>query len=278
MTELLAKYTNRHSRFIPLKGVLTHYRMEGSGPYLLLLHGSFSSLHTYDEWTKILSRRYTVIRLDLPGFGLTGPNNEGRYDMPYFLKFIRLFLAVLDVEKCSIAGSSLGGWVAWEYALKFPNQVKKLILIDSAGFLDTKSIPLPFKMAQTPFVNRVIKYAVRKTVLEDFVKEVYFNQSKVTPTLVDRYYDLFNREGNPEAFFKMVNGKFKDNTRHLKEIKQHTLILWGKEDKWIPVENASKFHEAIPHNELIIYDLIGHLPMEEIPMDSAQDVEAFLTS
>ncbi|MBX2840729.1 MAG: alpha/beta hydrolase [Flammeovirgaceae bacterium] len=276
MTELINKYTNEHSRFLPVKGTLIHYRKEGKGPKLLLLHGSFSSLHTFDEWTKILSKRFTVIRLDLPAFGLTGPMPNDQYNIPNYIRYVDCFLKMLKIDKVSIAGSSLGGWIAWEYALQFPKKVNKLILIDAAGFITENQLPLPFRMAKTPFLNKVIKFVIRKSLLEDFVREVYFNKSKVTQELADRYYDLFTREGNPEAFLKMVNSRYKDNSKHLKKLKVPTLILWGKEDNWIPVENAHRFHELIPTNDLIIYDLVGHLPMEEIPEDSALDVTSFL--
>jgi len=274
--ELIRKYTNEYSRFVAINGTLVHYRIEGRGPYLVLLHGSFSSLHTFDSWSNILQEQFTVVRLDLPAFGLTGPMAQDCYTMPTYIKHLQEFLRVIGIDKCAIAGSSLGGWIAWEYALHFPDQVEKLILVDSAGFTDKYTLPLPFRMAKTPFINRVIKFAVRKSLLEEFVKEVYFNKSKVNDELIDRYYDLFTREGNQEAFLKLVNNKYKDKTRHLKKLPMPTLILWGKEDSWIPVDHAHRFHEAIPHNDLIIYDLVGHLPMEEIPEDTALDVASFL--
>jgi pimeloyl-ACP methyl ester carboxylesterase len=182
----------------------------------------------------------------------------------------------LEINELYLVGSSLGGWLSWEYALHYPERVRRLILIAAAGFLDDKSIPLPFKMARTPFVNRVIKYTISRSVLESFVREVYYNQSKITPQLLERYYDLFAREGNPEAFFLFVNQRFIDNTLHLKKLKTPTLILWGKEDKWLPVENAHRFHHLIEANEMIIYEQTGHLPMEEIPHDSLEDLLAFL--
>lgn len=273
---LFEKYTNEQSRFLVVRGTLIHYRMEGKGPFLVLIHGSFSSLHTFDAWVALLSKKYTIVRLDLPGFGLTGPNADQTYTMQAYLYYLKAFLEILQVQKCALAGSSLGGWIAWEYTLKHPEQVEKLVLIDSAGFIDEDNLPLPFRMARTPFFNRVIKFAVRKALLEDFVREVYFNKSKVTEELIDRYYDLFTREGNPEAFLALVNGKFKDNTKQLKHLRTPTLILWGKEDRWLSVENAYRFHDSLPINQMIIYDHVGHIPMEEIPEESAKDLTNFL--
>ncbi|MCC5945540.1 MAG: alpha/beta hydrolase [Bernardetiaceae bacterium] len=256
---------------------MIHYRMEGEGPPLLLLHGAFSSLHTYDAWTKTLKEHFTVIRYDLPGFGLTGPNAEDDYTIQNHISYLNKFLQALDIQDCYIAGSSLGGWIAWEFAVWFPRKVKKLILLDAAGFLDLKSIPFAFKLARTaPFAKRVTRFVVKRNILEGFVDEVYYDRMKVSFDLVTRYYDLFTREGNPEAFVKFVNTKFKDNTRYLKSLRVPTLILWGREDRWIPLATGERFHQAIPENEMIIYDKVGHLPMEEIPSQSVGDVLYFL--
>ena len=272
----MQKYANEHSRFLVMENSLVHYRVEGKGFPLFLLHGAFSSLHTYDEWTVQLSKYYQVIRVDLPGFGLSGSRADHDYSMKGYLRFIDAFLDRIQVKQCHMVGSSLGGWLTWEYVLRNPKRVKNLILIGSAGFLENKNVPLPFKMARTPFLNKVIKYAVKRNILEQFVRQVYSDQSKVTEALVERYYDLFSREGNPEAFLALANGKYKDNTRNLKKIKSPTLILWGEEDAWLPLENAYKFQDGIPKSKLIIYEHVGHIPMEEIPQISAKDARAFL--
>ena len=97
-----------------IDGLMVHYRDEGKGPPVLLVHGTFSSLHTFDAWTRILRDSYRVIRLDLPGFGLTGPTPNGKYEISYYLDLFVQFLKNLHIEKCHIAGSSLGGWLgAW---------------------------------------------------------------------------------------------------------------------------------------------------------------------
>lgn len=260
-----------------IDNIKVHYRDEGDGFPLLLVHGAFSSLHTFDAWAEYFGRHYRVLRLTLPGFGLTGPSPDNSYSVSRSISCIRSFLRRLKIDECHIAGSSLGGWISWEYALAFPWQVRKLILIDAAGFMDESSIPVPFKMARLPFVDRVIKFAVKKSVLEQFVKQVYADKNLVTAEVVDRYYDLFTRPGNPEAFLAMANGRVKDNTPRLKGMRSQTLILWGEKDKWLPVRNAYRFQDLIPAAELIVYSDVGHLPMEEAPQRSAADVQAFLT-
>jgi pimeloyl-ACP methyl ester carboxylesterase len=276
LKDLLFKYTTDASRFLVVDNMMLHYREEGEGEPLLLLHGAFSSLHTFNEWNKHLKKHYRVIRLDLMGFGLTGPNDAGDYTMENHIRVLKAFLNIIKVDKCHIVGNSLGGWLAWEFAYRYPQKVGKLVLMDAAGFLEEENIPLPFKLARTPMFGRVIKYVVRRQILEQFLRQVYFDQSKVTEQLVTRYYELFIRDGNPDAFLKLVNTPYTDNTPALRHIANETLILWGREDMWIPVHNAYRFHSMLRNSKLKIYPQVGHVPMEEIPDESLLDVMNFL--
>lgn len=275
--DILIKYTNEHSRFVVLNGAMVHYRDEGNGYPIVLLHGAFSSLHTYDDWTAEFKKEFRVIRYDLLGFGLTGRQRDDNYSMESQLRVLRDLLDTLRIDRCVVCGSSLGGWIAWEFALRYPNRVRKLILMDAAGFLDNDSIPLPFKLARTPFANRVVRMVVRRNVLEQFLRQVYVDQDKVTEHLIDRYYELFSREGNPDAFMIMVNKtQYRNNTHRLKEIKSPTLIIWGDEDNWIPKKYADYFLRRIPKARLVLYEGVGHLPMEEVPIETSAEVQRFI--
>lgn len=255
---------------------MVHYRDEGSGPVVLLLHGAFSSLHTYDAWTLQLKQHFRVLRLDLMGFGLTGPNSSNDYTMDNYIRLIRQFLDILHIEQCHIGGSSLGGWIAWEFTTRYPEQVDRLMLINSAGFLDEDEIPLPFRLAQAPLLPHLMRYMIRRYILELFVKQVFYDETKATESVIDRYYDLFTREGNLDALLAIVSSPFEDRTALLKAIQQPTLILWGAEDAWIPVDHAHEFAQHLPNATLKIYPNVGHIPMEEIPDASVKDVLHFL--
>ena len=274
--ELIHKYTTDQSRFLVIDDMLVHYRDEGEGEPIVLLHGAFSSLHTFNEWSNILQKNYRVISLDLMGFGLTGPNKTGDYTIGNHMRVLKRFFNILGLKKAHLVGSSLGGWLAWEFTYRYPQRINKLILVDSAGFLDKENMPLPFKLAQSPLAGRVLKYIVRKSILEQFIKQVYYDISKVNTKLVDRYFDLFTREGNRQAFVDLVNAPFQDNTSFLKKIEHSTLVMWGREDAWVGAINAYLFDKMLPNSELIIYEEVGHLPMEEIPLRSGNDLLAFL--
>jgi len=256
--------------------MMVHYRDEGEGPILLLVHGTFSSLHTFDAWTRKLKSTFRIIRLDLPGFGLTGPNKKGDYRVGTYLKFLAKFLNNLEIKKCHIVGSSLGGWVAWEFALKYPKMVDKLVLIGAAGYFIDQKLPLPFLLAQTPFLSEFVKHITPRSMVERFVREVYGDKNKVTEELVDRYYDMLTSRGNRQAFVDLVNTRYEMHGDRVRNIKTPTLILWGGDDTWVTLKNALAFDEDLPNSKLIIYDGVGHIPMEEIPNRSAKDTKAFL--
>jgi len=278
LKDLLFKYTTDASRFLVVDSLLIHYRDEGEGEPLLLLHGTFSSLHTFNEWNKHLKKHYRVIRLDLMGFGLTGANENGDYSAANHCRVLKRFLQILKIERCHVAGNSLGGLLAWEFTVRNPQIVDKLVLIDAAGFMEEENLPLPFRLARAPLAGRVIKYVVRKELLKQFVKQVYFNQEKVTEQLINRYYDLFTRDGNTDAFLNLANQPYNDSSENLKTIQNPTLIMWGREDVWIPVHNARRFHQLIKNSILKIYPEVGHVPMEEIPEETALDLIEFLES
>ena len=275
--DLIQKYSLKNSKFMDLYGINVHYCDEGRGEVILLLHGVFSSLHTFNKWTEILSQSYRVIRLDLPGFGLTGPSIDNEYAIDLYVGYVKKFMDNLGVQNFHIAGNSLGGWIAWEFAVANQDRVKKMILINSAGYITGWNYPLPFIIAQTPVLRKVFNYEiVPKVVVRRFLRQVIIDQSIVSDDLVNRYYDIIHREGNLEAFLRIANSKFTQNTNALKNLKTSTFVLWGSEDAWISSNDAEKFRKDLQHVSVKVYPGVGHIPMEEIPYDSASDILNFL--
>jgi pimeloyl-ACP methyl ester carboxylesterase len=261
ITYLDEKYSDDQSKFITIEGSRIHYKDQGNGMPLVLLHGIGSSLQTWDGWTKQLTDQFRIIRLDLPGFGLTGADSSNEYTMKRNILILHNFLDQLDVDQYYLAGNSLGGWLAWEYTLDYPDEVQKLILIDAAGFITPDNPPKPLRLLQKfkkDPSKGAPKFAIRKAL-----KQAYVDKSKITDELVDRYFELNNRPGNPLAFYQMATTQYNPRTSRMPEITVPVLIMWGAEDKkWIDVSHAYLFQELLPNDELIIYDGLGHLPME----------------
>ncbi|MBK8746479.1 MAG: alpha/beta hydrolase [Saprospiraceae bacterium] len=281
LNELKPKYTNKASSFILVDGMEVHYRDEGNlGDTIpiILIHGTASSLHTFDAWTEILKKTKRVIRMDLPAYGLTGPFPDDNYSMKHYTAFLKEFLTALKIKQCVLAGNSLGGQIAWNFTLEQPEMVKKLILIDAAGYpLKSKSVPVGFKIGRMPVLNKILTFITPRFIVRSSVENVYFDKSKVTDSLVDRYFDLTLRAGNRQAFVDRFKMKDDENAYiKIKNIVQPTLILWGENDLLIPVENAYKFQKDLPNNSLFLLDKCGHVPMEESPKESLKPVIDFL--
>ena len=281
-----AKYTNSASRFIDLgNGLNVHVRVEGnaSGAPVLLVHGSNSSLHTWEPWVKRLGARYQIISLDLPGHGLTGPDPSRDYHYTRFVEVVDQTMTKLGVERFAIAGNSMGGGVAWHYAIAHPDRVTALGLIDAAGAPQWKarSVPLGFRLARMPVIRELAQYVTPRAMIEKSLHQSVSNQSIVTDKMVDRYWELLLYPGNRQATldrFALVHNVEPASEQRLSSLKMPVLIMWGAEDALIPVSSADWFAKAIPAAKRIIYPNIGHVPMEENAGQSAADFDAFLAS
>lgn len=275
--ELKLKYTDSASQFIDIYGMPVHYKVEGSGPVLVLIHGTASSLHTWDGWVAELKNDFTLVRMDLPAFGLTGPNADNDYSIERYTNFIHALMGKLGYSKFSLAGNSLGGRIAWSYTVAYPNEVDKLILIDASGYpKETKDISFAFRMGTTPVLKKLMEYISPRSLFVKSINEVYGDDSKVTDELVDRYYELGLRTGNRKALVARMNQAMLFDTSAITTITAPTLILWGEQDIWIPLEDGERFHRDIRSSVLKTYSGVGHVPMEEIPKISAADARSFL--
>lgn len=281
LDELKSKYAQDASKFIVIDNMSVHYRDEGNSldslP-IVLIHGTSSSLHTFDAWTSSLKNKNRVIRMDLPGFGLTGPFINQQYSIDNYVIFMEHFLSAKGIKKCILAGNSLGGEIAWSFTVKNPNLVDKLILIDAAGYpLESKSIPIAFRIAQVPVLNNLMTYITPRFLVKNSVENVYFDKTKVTKPLVDRYFELTLRKGNRQALIdRMSFFKTSNSIQKIKNIQQPTLILWGEQDLLIPTKSAYRFQSDLPNSTLVILKNSGHVPMEESPKKSLDSVLSFL--
>lgn len=274
---LKRQYTDSNSHFMSVDGLEVHYKDEGSGTPIILLHGTSASLHTWDGWTKELTKNnYRVIRMDLPAFGITGANKDNLYDLPSYSKFLTDFVNQLELDKFILAGNSLGGSISWHYTSSNPEKVQKLILLDPAGFPSKKERPLVFELAEIPILNQILKHITPKSLIKDNLEQVYFDDSKVTENLVDRYHQMILRKGSRAAFIERAKLEVQDYTELLYTIKSPTLIIWGEDDLWIPVEDGFKFKERMANSSLVIMKETGHVPMEEKPLESVALVLNFL--
>lgn len=267
---LVARWAPPPSDFIELQGQLVHLRDQGpqGDPLpIVLIHGTSSSLHTWEAWATELSRTRRIISMDLPGFGLSGADPRNDYSDARYVDFLARLLNHLQLNHVVLAGNSLGGEIAWHFALAQPKSVAGLVLIDAAGFdFEPEQAPVGLRIASLPVLRQLCRWILPRRVIEDSVLSVYGDPHRVTSDLVDRYYELTLREGNREALLRRLEQlRPGEDSQRLGEISVPTLILWGERDRLIPPSWAQVFHTAIAGSELVMLPGLGHVPQEEDP-------------
>jgi len=300
--KLIPIYTDETSAFFEVDGMQLHYRVEGNGPDLLLIHGTFASLHTWDDWTNYLRVDFRIIRLDLPGFGLTGPNPFNDYSTTATLHVLEKLREEVGSDAWSIAGNSLGGRIALDYARYFPERTDKLILLNAAaGFsrptvtdtsivsnqtASTQRESLTLRAINHPKFRNFLSILTPEFAFRYSLREVYADPERITPEQITRYYHLLRRSGNRQGFLTRNQGAF-DGRPVLPALPEATpindseipmLIIWGEQDTWIPVSVGHRLHQQFPNSELVIFEDAGHVPMEEIPQATAYETRKFLLS
>ena len=285
--ELEARY-GKGSTFVELpSGIRAHVRATGppNAPVLLLLHGSNASLHTWEPWVEQLQDRFRLARMDFPGHGLTGRSPSEDYSTAGRIRFLEEIREILAIEEWAVAGNSMGGHTAWRYALARPGRTQALILLAPSG-VDLNSLPpsaerpssnvLGFLIARTPGINRIVEWFTPRSIVAQGVRHSWADTSRVNEEMIDRYYDLLLYPGNRRATRLRFGLEEASEPSQLAGIQAPTLILWGEEDQVLPFASADLFAKNIPNAKLISYTGVGHLPMEEHPVQSAEDTASFL--
>ena len=283
-------FTSPASKFLNLEGLseTIHYRDEGVRNSkelpVLLIHGTSSSLHTWEGWVAELGKGHRVISLDLVGFGLTGPAIDGDYTLPAYTKFINDFMVALDIAEYHICGNSLGGNIAWEVSVEYPEKVKSMVLVNAAGYEPNMSkIPMGFILAHLPIIKNLATVITPKFIIDDSLRSVFGNShsAKITQQLKTRYFDLHLREGNRKALIRRFSVSDKGTRQSLiKKVFCKTLILWGAKDGILPLSDAYRFRDDIGFDgtsaRLVVFEELGHVGMEEDPVSTVMEVLGFL--
>jgi pimeloyl-ACP methyl ester carboxylesterase len=245
-------------------------------PAIILLHGSNSQLQTWDEWTQRLKDKYRIIRLDLPGHGITGPDPKDDYSAAASISVIERLAANRGIKKFTLGGNSMGGGISYAYALVHPDKLDGLILVDAAGAPDSskKKLPIGFRIMQMPLINKLATVITPRSIIEKSLRASVSRSDYITDAEVDLYWNMLRRPGNRDATVKRF-AQYANRNRNPKPAENlsiPTLILWGDEDKLIPVSAFSWFEKQFPDHLTHIYKGTGHLPMQEVAEQSARDV------
>lgn len=287
---LAAKYENLASRYIELPaGVRMHYRDQGrqevDAPVLLLIHGYSASLHTWEPWVARLGDGYRIVSLDLPGHGLTRAPDDYEASIESLRDAIAAFVREQDFGRFAIAGSSMGGNIAWQYALAHPEQIDALILVDAAGWPDARTDagdePAIFRLLRNPVAGPLMRDLDNTSLIRRGLEASFYDPTLVDDAMTARYSELSRLPGHRDILLQlMLNHRSRAlaSDATLAAIRAPTLILHGDADRLVAPEAAQRFNRAIAGSRLVIFENTGHVPQEEKPEQSAAAVRAFLDS
>lgn len=271
-----AIYMTSDDRMMQIAGANVRVRIEGpeDAPPIILLHGFIYSLETWDAWAASLKADYRVIRYDLLGHGLSGPDPQERYAPQERAEFIGDVMEALGIERAIIGGNSLGGLAAWRFAATYPDRVEALVLV-SPGAYPTNGVedePLPPPPQVEAFLRTAADPAVAFTL-----GNIYADKADVTPERIELVGTMMRQEGNGEAYVKSIKEfTLPDPEPMLAKITAPTLIFWGADDRVIPVDHGERLATAIPNARLVVYPGVGHVAHEEEPEKSVNELRAFL--
>lgn len=255
---------DRIERSIEVQGISTHLFEAGdpAAPPLFYLHGTNLG-NLWLPYHSALARDFHILAPDLPGYGLTNRPSWMR-DMSDYILFLRDLLDALSLSTVRLVGHSLGGWMAAEMAVWYPERVEKLVLANSAG-LRVKGHAIVDMFALTPL-------EVVQTCFEDFNAAAPLIPAEITPEYILSQYrqmsTLASLAWNPSYDPKLE--------RRLKNVACPTLLIWGQLDRLIPALYAEAFQKLIPHAEIVKLEGTGHMPMFEQPEAWSKAINDFL--
>ena len=289
--EIISKHAKGASDFLELEdGSKIHFRDEGNkdGKVLLLVHGFNGSLFNYEPLVPYLSDNYRMISLDLPAHGLTGAVESDLYSHKAYQNVIEEVIEILGVDKFYFFGHSMGGMIAWRYALDNMDRLNGLIIIGSAffgneqEFEDFQSInapPIAFELIESKFFIRLLEFITPRILVKEGISQSVYDQSIVTDELVDQFHDIILMEGTRSAVGRLAEvheDDFIADPLDLKKITIPSLIIHGEEDNLVDIRFIDHFIEQIPNSKLISYPKVGHMIPMEVPLQLSEDIREFI--
>lgn len=272
------------SQFIEVNGLNVHYKKYGSGePVFILLHGFGASLFSWREVTEPLAEFGTVIAYDRPAFGLTERPMEWEGESPYSQEAqIQLVIGLMDalgVEKAILVGNSAGGTIAMLTALKYPERIESLILVNPAVYAGGGAPAWIRPLLRTPQMNRIGPLIARQiqTRGPELIELAWHDPSKITPDVMEGYQKPLRVENWDKALWYLtVSSRESGLAERLDELTLPVLLIAGDDDRIVPTEQSVRLAGELPNAELVVIPQSGHVPHEETPAEFMQAVIDFL--
>lgn len=278
VAELEQRYGGAGLRTAVIHGVPIRYQLSGpaGAPAVVLVHSHFFEMGIFDAWLPVLTPQFRVLRYDLGGHGLTGPDQSGVYSVERDVALLDGLLAHTGLERIALAGSSLGGNIAFTFAARQPQRVTHLVLLNSGGLkrADSRS------RGEIPAWADHVMPLVPPAALKKFFRWMIADEHAESAEQQERFVAMWRREGNRRAELARLRAYETGNPDPLlAAITAPTLVLWGEANPQLPVALANEFKSkltAAARVEVKTYAGAGHVLPLERPGESAQDTLAFL--
>ncbi len=261
-------------------GYRTHFVVSGDGPPLVLVHGVGGSLISYQRNIEELAAIARVYALDLPGHGHS-PAPDAEYRAEEGGAFVRAFIEEVCGEPAALVGLSAGGLMCALAAAERPELVTRLVLVSSAGF--GRNVSWPLRMLTLPLVDHFVETPTLEQVRGALARQVY-DPDTITPELVDAVYDVWSQPGNRRAFLRSLRSnitllgvrRWRRHLRSASKLALPVLIVWGRNDKTIPVRYAYRAVKRVAGARLHVFERCGHMPPFEQAAEFNRLVADFL--
>jgi pimeloyl-ACP methyl ester carboxylesterase len=283
-TVAVESLTDADSQFIEINGVNVHYKKYGDGePVFILLHGFGASLFSWREVTAPLAELGTVIAYDRPAFGLTERPMEWEGESPYSQDSqVELVIGLMDamgIEQAFLVGNSAGGTISMLAALKYPERIQSLILVDPAVYTGGGAPAWIRPLLGTPQMRRLGPLFVRQiqTRGPELVEVAWHNPSKMPPGVMEGYQKPLQVDNWDKALWELtISSRESGLAERLTEFTLPILVITGDDDRIVPTEQSIRLGGEIPNAQLVVISQCGHVPQEECPAEFMQAITDFL--
>jgi pimeloyl-ACP methyl ester carboxylesterase len=267
--------------FVRINGVEIYYEVIGQPlqnrrPVLAMVHGYLSSLFSYRLLTPLLEDDFTILIFDLPGFGKSEKSKTYKHSLDNYAVTLIQLLETFNMSKVNVVGHSMGGQIGLRAARLAPTMIERLIGLAPAGYMGPvkKSMRMATRIPAFPFFLRL--YFKRYNVLNTFL-EVTYDKTIVNKEMMDGYIEPLKEKAFYNSLTRLIQDREGDlSSEDVSQITQPILLLWGKEDRIVPLEIGERFAKDLPQATLKIYKETGHLLPEEKPDEVAQAIRDFL--
>ena len=260
--------------------VKVHYVEAGSpsAPPMMLVHGFATGWFMWKQVMPELAKDYHVFAIDLPGFGFSDKPKDFPYEPDGYGKTLMNFMDQKGIQKAILVGNSMGGSLSLWLAMYHPERVSRLVLVDAGGY--PMKLPVMLWIATISWIRPIAKPLFGKWVIKLMLKYIFSDDSKVTPELVEEYGQPFETENAKDVLFWMFKrndiSNFGELTKNIPNIKVPTLVIWGENDRVIPIEHAHNFNRDIKDSEMVIIPQCSHCPQVDKPAEFLRAITTFL--